>query len=329
MSETNKNPIPCETDCKAAPCEAERGAGPLAAYRAALAKVEPGEAFLARTRQALAEAGRLAEKSAGAPRENAPGQAEPDGRTGHPVLGRNDAGSRAGQDATDAPRRGWRPAVLRIPRRSLLPAACLALLLLAVPAGALLNGRAGGASLSSGGAAAQAADEQMMVMSSAAVAEDTTAEESAPTVDYTASAGEPAAAETAPVPDAVDPTLADPGDTPDTGRYSGGGQDAGTDGAAPAGDAPDGRQDANGAAPASNDAAGGEAGSPHRETETAFPAGGGTDGRDAPAGAEEVRKDADTDSEPAIGGVSGGLPAGMNKLPAGWAFGNASNARAA
>lgn len=103
----------------------EAGAG-LAAYRAALGKVEPGEAFLARTRQALAAAEDQGQR-AGAARREARG------------VGRGPV---------------WRGGFGRLPRL-LLPAACCLLVLLAVPAAGLLRG--GGQDLS--GAAAVAEDE--------------------------------------------------------------------------------------------------------------------------------------------------------------------------
>lgn len=102
----------------------EAGAG-LAAYRAALGKVEPGEAFLARTRQALAAAEDQGQR-AGAARREARG------------VGRGPV---------------WCGGFGRLPRL-LLPAACCLLVLLAVPAAGLLRG--GGQDLS--GAAAVAED---------------------------------------------------------------------------------------------------------------------------------------------------------------------------
>lgn len=104
----------------------EAGAG-LAAYRAALGKVEPGEAFLARTRQALAAA------------EEDQGQQARAARRGARGVGRGPV---------------WRGGFGRLPRL-LLPAACCLLVLLAVPAAGLLRG--GGQDLS--GAAAVAEDE--------------------------------------------------------------------------------------------------------------------------------------------------------------------------
>lgn len=102
------------------------GAG-LAAYRAALGKVEPGEAFLARTRQALAAAEEDQGQQARAARRGARG----------PVW-----------------RGGFGAGRGRLPRL-LLPAACCLLVLLAVSAAGLLRG--GGQDLS--GAAAVAEDE--------------------------------------------------------------------------------------------------------------------------------------------------------------------------
>ena len=164
-----------------------RRPAPLAAYRAAFAKVEPDEAFLARTRQALAEA---AEGAAPAPR-------------GRQTVPRRPLGQAL---------RPW-----------LLPAACLALLLLVVPARGLLAG--GGAGIS-GGAAAQAADEQLTVYSAAAAAEDTAAAETAPVEGAAGGsiggpAGEPTSPpDAAPAPDAGAP-LTDQGDGLDYGRDTG------------------------------------------------------------------------------------------------------------
>lgn len=108
----------------------EAGAG-LAAYRAALGKVEPGEAFLARTRQALAAAEEDQGQQARAARRGARG-----GVARGPVW-----------------RGGFGAGRGRLPRL-LLPAACCLLVLLAVPAAGLLRG--GGQDLS--GAAAVAED---------------------------------------------------------------------------------------------------------------------------------------------------------------------------
>lgn len=157
----------------------------LAAYRSAMARVEPGEAFLARTRQAIyTEAAGCppAEKAAGAPRRQ-----------------------RAWQPGPGFKRRGV---------RRLAPlAACLALALLALPAAYHLLDGAG----ASGGTpmtayqtadAADTAGEEGMAQSSAAAAEfddsfmgtpgDTPAAGDAPAEAPAAAEGNPQTSDAAP-----------------------------------------------------------------------------------------------------------------------------------
>lgn len=117
---------------------AAAGAG-SAAYRAALGKIAPGEAFLARTRQAMAAAADRGGPRAGAARRGLRGG-----------FGRGPV---------------WRGGG-RLPRL-LLPAACCLLVLLAAPAAGLLRG---GGGLSSG---APAASEQYSLSGAAQAAEDT------------------------------------------------------------------------------------------------------------------------------------------------------------
>lgn len=272
---TNANEHPTPRAFGPAPPHA---GGPLAAYRAALAKVEPGEAFLARTRRALAEAGGLVGDTA-----------DPRGQTAGRMARTRPGWSRP-QSSGAAPQRrttllpGLPPRAWLTPLwRGLLPAACLALLLLAVPAGRLLGG---GASFSGG-----AADEQL-VMSSAATAEDTSAAQAAPTEDYAAPAGEPAAADTSPA-DSETPFCTER-DTLGEAGASG----EGTDGASPAGSEAGGSEthkEIGGAPPAGSDAGSEGAASAEERAPAGSeePAAGGTQLRPGkhPAGiaAERIR----------------------------------------